>query len=456
MLKTEASQVITYEPDGVTSPRWLGAFAHVNGLTWGFTCPGGADQMSCVLTMDGTFRTDALNPGRVVRVSRGASSVWEGILDEPTPQSGGWAITAHGAGTWGSHFLADTRNYSLDGPVEAAIDRGLRWNDAGITSGYLPPLSPPTNTTRRDAGCILNDGWYTVEDTHAVAADVGSHVAGYAIPVGTKIVSVVNGDSFLMDKPATFPRSKSKRHPDPDKKTKTLKIITKHAGQPQISPFSTDITSWMDQITAPAGLLWSVDRYLNLRVFPLPSTPTRLLVTPDPAARTIANDITSLVLSYQEVVPHKKGKNTSVQDYTEVSSQAGIERHGRIESFLDLSGQSGNANVYTDAQATDVGADILERYKRVSYASAFTVRYGQYLTLGGQPVDLGAEEAGTVVRLLYSDSGCLGGEVTSSPVTFVVGNYAFDEDSITAQVTPLSSFRTDISALPGVMFRNLR
>jgi hypothetical protein len=131
-------QAIPSSSDTATSiprpaqPKWLGAIGHVTALTYSFTCPGGPDQMSCLLQVPPDYRTDALNPGRIVQVWRGASCCWEGKLDEPSPDVSGWTVTAHGAGTYGTDFTATYTTWNADNPVNTAIGRGLRWQNPGI------------------------------------------------------------------------------------------------------------------------------------------------------------------------------------------------------------------------------------------------------------------------------------------------------------------------------------
>jgi hypothetical protein len=114
------------------SPRWLGAIGHVSALTYSFAIPGGPDQMSCLLQLPPDYRTDAVNPGRVVQVWRGANCVWEGKLDEGVPGTSGWQLTAHGAGSYGEDFTAVWTAWNPDNPVNAAVGRGLRWQNPGI------------------------------------------------------------------------------------------------------------------------------------------------------------------------------------------------------------------------------------------------------------------------------------------------------------------------------------
>lgn len=109
------------------SPKWLGSIGHVTGLVRDYTVPGGPDTLSLLLQLPADYRTDAINPGRVVQVWRGASCVWEGKLNEPTPDGTGWTVTAHGAGTYGGDFVATYDTWGADQPVIFAISRGMRW-----------------------------------------------------------------------------------------------------------------------------------------------------------------------------------------------------------------------------------------------------------------------------------------------------------------------------------------
>lgn len=115
------------------SARWLGAIGHVNGLNRTYTCPGGPNTMTLQLLLPPDYRTDAIDPGRVVQIWRGASCVWEGKLDEPQAAPEGWTVTAHGAGQYGTDFAAVYTTWNADDPINQAITRGMRWvNNPGI------------------------------------------------------------------------------------------------------------------------------------------------------------------------------------------------------------------------------------------------------------------------------------------------------------------------------------
>src|SRR5258708_26145002 len=89
--------------------------------------------MSCKLIMPRTYRSDAMNPGRIVEIVRGASVVWLGKLDLPQHDGTGWNITAHGGGTLATEWDAIYTTWTnQNDAVNQAITRGLRWVNPGI------------------------------------------------------------------------------------------------------------------------------------------------------------------------------------------------------------------------------------------------------------------------------------------------------------------------------------
>jgi hypothetical protein len=340
-----SSQVLTLAPDG-TDPRWLGQLGHVAGLQYGSTCPGGDDQLSCTLQIPPSARSPALNPGRMVKVFRGASRVWYGQLNEPVPSASGWAIQAHGVATMASQFAAYYTSWNLNNPVDQAILRGLPWINPGIAGGWLSQ--------------------------------------------------------------------------QPDNASQT-------------------VADHLNMVCGKSGQVWQVDRWNRLQVGAIPSVVNRLLVATSPVARSIANDITTVWLKY---TASDDGSGNDTYNLTDSFNQADINRHGPTEVYADLS----NAGVMSAGAAQAVGASTLARFQRASFQGPFTIRYGQYLTTGGTPVDLGCERAGAVARLLVTDAP-FGGEQSVGLIQFPVGAYAYDDDSGTAQVTPLNSSRADFAAL---------
>lgn len=349
--------VRTRRPDG-SDLQWLGALGHVTGLSYGFTLPGGADQMSVTLQIPPSARTTALDPGRVVEVCRGGSIVWAGKLNEPQPSVSGWAIAAHGVGTLGSDYAAfytplSLSGWTLNAPVDQAILRGLPWQNPGIAAGWLSQ---------------------------------------------------------------------------------------------QVDSASETVTDHLNNLATPSGQTWEVDKHNVLHVFPLPTVVNRLLVSTDPVARTIANDITTVWIKYPQ---SDDGQGNVVYGLTVVENQPDINLHGPTETYIDLSNNT-NASGTSAAMSVDaaqaVGKNVLARYQRAAWAGPFTARYGQLLTTGGTPIDLGCERAGTVMRLLVTDAP-FGGESFAGVIEFLVGSYTYDDDSGTAQITPFQSARSDFSAL---------
>lgn len=203
----------------------------------------------------------------------------------------------------------------------------------------------------------------------------------------------------------------------------------------------------LNQVTSKGSLTWQVKltpRGNVLQMFAVPSAPNRLLICTAPAGRTLGGDINAICLRYQSAPDLGAGFPAT---YATVYSTdaASIARHGRQETYLDLS--SAGPMPAADAQA--VGDGILTRYQRASYAGPFGVQPGQLLTLGGEPADLGVfygPENGMCCRLMLADQGW-GGEVTMSVPVFAVGRYEYDDDTNTATVEPFNSIRGDIAAL---------
>jgi hypothetical protein len=127
---------VAVAPPGTSSWQYLGTLGLVTSLTYSFTCPGGADKLQATVQVPATYRTQLLNPGWQVRVTRGGHTVWTGRLDEPVPSASGWQVTAVGDGNRGADFRAV---YSSTWPagepdqaINNAISRGLPWVNPGV------------------------------------------------------------------------------------------------------------------------------------------------------------------------------------------------------------------------------------------------------------------------------------------------------------------------------------
>jgi hypothetical protein len=133
--------LFTTAPDG-SDRQHLGELGHISALKHSTILPGGDDQCSFTFQARRPGRPSALRMGRWLTLSL-AGVQWFGRLDEPSPNLGGWSVSAHGRGTFGSLYQAYyTGTYDGDGPVDAAISRGLPWIadtiDASIDSQQIP------------------------------------------------------------------------------------------------------------------------------------------------------------------------------------------------------------------------------------------------------------------------------------------------------------------------------
>lgn len=315
--------------------------------------------MSALLQVPPTFRTEALNPGRIVRIYRGTGVVWNGLMDEPAPGTDGWTLAAHGSGAFATQFCDIYTTWDdPDDHINQAIARGMNWRNPGV-SGV--------------SGLWLGD---------------------------------------------------------------------------QVDSGSQMISDFLSGITVQGALGWSIDRRDNtLSIGVLPTTVNRLLVCTIPVARTVAADINSLFLYYQITDDTSSTATAATYGTVNVTNAADIAAHGTTEDFYDLSSNG----VMTAGAVEANGNAVLKRYNRANFAGPFTVAPGQLLNTGGVPVDLGAEHAGGVCRLILTDAG-YGGEVTAAPVTFVVGEYEFDDAAQTATITPMQSVASSFSDLLAAIF----
>jgi hypothetical protein len=355
MHKRDASQVVTFAPDG-SDARWLGEVGNVSGLQYGYVVPGGCDQMQCQLQTGPVSRVRALEQGRVMGIYRGASRVWDGKLDMPTPSSAGWQVNAHGSGQFGGDYMAYwATSWEPDDVINQAItNRGLRWVNPGLNS---------------------TSGLYLL--------------------------------------------------------------------QPQDSA-SVTITSMLNTMTQPGNLIWYVGRGNRISITTVPTTPTNLLLTSAPAARTLQGYYDELWLRYEISADGATSGNAAVYGTTSYTNTQQAARHGQLEIYADLSA----AGVMSAGAAQTVGQNSLTRYQASSFAGPFTVPPGQLLTLGGSPIDLGVGMPSPIVCQLVIASNSYGGEVVPTPpLYFLAGGYTFYDDTQSAQLTPFQYAAQDLATL---------
>jgi hypothetical protein len=150
-----ASTVTSRLPTDTTCTP-LGKFGTVGGLSWSDSMPGGPLAMQCTLQpAGGLTQPQELDPGRIIEVWRGGIAQFEGILSMPTPNdSGGWDLTAQGAGTYGDNYR----------------DQAVTWADVNSHIAYAQALTPgPLRWTK---GTLSNTGLYFVDQQENASQSV--------------------------------------------------------------------------------------------------------------------------------------------------------------------------------------------------------------------------------------------------------------------------------------------
>ena len=396
------------------NPKYLGQIGHVGGVNYTYSIPGGPDQLTCILQVEPDYRTDALDPGRIVTAHRGGNCIWEGQLTEPAPAATGWTLTANGVGTYGTNFGAwwdqsvGNAGWTSDAPVDFAIARGLRWNNRGIGKPagiYTGPVQNPGSLSVTDFMNLLCTGgsllWELVQPAGASSWPPAPwEVTVYDIPTDQDGNPLVAG---------------------PSNKTQTNLLI---GGK------------WKR-----TDLLTSSGR----------RPPDLMLVNTSPVARTITADYNTLILYYQ-LTPDKTATSTTAATAatyatTFVDVPGSVVKHGRMEYYLDIS----NAGAMSSSAAQAIGLNVLTKYIRANFSGSFSVMPGQLLNPGGVPVDLGLNWNGAVVTV-QGVNAAQGGEVGLAPLTFIIGQYAYDDDTQTATVTPYQNALTDLDSVVAALY----
>jgi len=206
------------------------------------------------------------------------------------------------------------------------------------------------------------------------------------------------------------------------------------------------ITDLLNLCCTLGGLTWQVDTTQAqgnvLSLFALPTAVNRLLLVRQPAARTLGGDINVIWIRYQTAADNTTTGANATFAVTSASNAASVALHGTREAYMDLS----DAGTLSAGAAQAVGSSVLQRYQRASFAGPFAAGPGDIMTTGGEGMDLGINHAGTVMQLLLTDYG-YGGEVSLGPVSFLVGGYAYDDDTLTGTVTPFQYLDLSLSGL---------
>lgn len=360
-MRSGLTTVVSFTPSGGNA-RALGQFGRLTPPTYSWTTPGGCDQLTATFARPPRYRTDALDNGRVIRAFRGGHNVWEGILDEPGPSSDGWAITAHGAGSWANDYQAI-------------------W-------------APPWDTSVPDE--VVNN---------AIAAGLDWVNPGIGSPSGMWI------------------------------------------GQ-EMDSATSKVADVLNMVCGKGGLTWIVRTLPQgnvLSVIPLPTVANRLLISADPAARSVADAPTRLWIRYQATWddPDNNVEATYGTTYIDKTALAGT---GHREDVMDIS----SAGVYTAGDAQGVGYQVFKKFTRVAFTDPFAIRPGSLRNLGGTAVDPGAfyadNQSGMVCRLLLADYTPGTDSQFGAPV-FLVGAYEWNDLDVTGTVTPAESMRHDFASM---------
>ena len=217
-------------------------------------------------------------------------------------------------------------------------------------------------------------------------------------------------------------------------------------------PGSSTVTAFLNLICTRGGLVWYVNSQPggiyngdDLSVFPLPTVPNRLLVCTTPVPRSLGGYTNSLVIRFCSVADNSSSSPPVAASFDVVNAinQQSVAAHGTLEQYLDLS----DVGQLSSSAAQAVGNSILQTYVAASYAGPFTVSYGQLLNVGGQSVDIGADQAGTVAKLVLTDDAYGGSPAPNIPVSFLVGSYSYDDFTQTAQIAPYQSLDESLSGL---------
>ena len=209
------------------------------------------------------------------------------------------------------------------------------------------------------------------------------------------------------------------------------------------------ITALLNLITSRGALTWYVNSQPggmpgdDLSVFPLPTTPNRLLVATTPVPRTLGGDINTIYLRYEISADNTTSGAAAAYGLAIAQNAQSVAMHGELETYIDIS----DVGVMTQAAAQAVGQNVLQLYQRASFAGSFAGSYGQLLNMGGTPVDPGCDQASSVCRVILTDFGA-GGELTPGPIQFIVGAYEWDDF---AQVFTLSAMNTLDQSLTGML-----
>lgn len=214
-------------------------------------------------------------------------------------------------------------------------------------------------------------------------------------------------------------------------------------------PGSQTVTAFLNLICTRGGLTWYVNSQPggaynadDLNVFPLPTTPSRLLVCTTPVARTLGGYINTIFFRYCVTSDNATSGAAATYNVLEVRNAASIAAHSPLETYIDVT----DIGVASVTQLQTLAANIFSIYQAASYAGPFTASYGQLLNTGGAPIDPATDQAGTMVRMILADWG-LGGEVVPGPIDVIIASYSWDDFAQVATLTPMTTFDQSLTGM---------
>jgi hypothetical protein len=216
----------------------------------------------------------------------------------------------------------------------------------------------------------------------------------------------------------------------------------------EVDPAAQTITDLLNLCCTYGGLTWYVttNNYGNtLGITALPVKPTRLLTVSTPQGRSLGADINMIYEKYVITADNSTSGAAEVDGITASQNTASSTMYGNQETYIDLT----QAGPMSAATAQGYGNAVLQRYQHASWAGPLPAGPGDLMTLGGQAIDLGTDQCGTVIQPVLTDFA-YGGEVNmATPASFLVGGYSYDDDTLTASITPFQALDTSISNLLG-------
>jgi hypothetical protein len=180
-----------------------------------------------------------------------------------------------------------------------------------------------------------------------------------------------------------------------------------------------------------------------------------MLATTAPVSRTLAGIYNTIIIKYLVKADTAATKTTTASAatyaWTFADIPSSVAAYGRYEYYVDcstagLNNSDASPAPLTAAQAQQIGQNILAKYVNACWGGSYTAGPNQLMNIGGTPVDLGTNQCGKIVSLTLNDAP-YGGQVSIGNTEFIIGAYAYDEDSLTATITPYQAVNTDISSL---------